>query len=681
MSTWAFSIAGVLQPLQTGWQMQLTASGRNRFVGKVYSKDASYRPGLDDSIGIYERIPIATIAAGNPTVITTAETHGLVSGQMVNVGAVVGNVPATINSTMRATVSSPTQFTVPLATTTAGRGGVAERALFGGYVITPRERGQSDEPMRAIYTEITAVSFDQMTERRYAKEVLVSGTLKSMLTTLVAHYMPGVVVNATQVDGPVLPAVPCDYAQVRNVLDTIAGLAGGYVWEVDPHLQARMFLPASEQAPFDVIEGDRHAIGDVTSEPTRTDYANRVIVQFTAAAVPAYAFCQADQNFADGETVQVGSKTYTYQAALTDADGHLAIGADPLTSINTLLAAINLSGGNYAASMTKHSQVFASRGPGNQAVIQVTAVNAGASGNSIGVATTAAHARWYGEGSVPLTSLALGADAALTNTAMAEDATEQAAHQIWETIVQAADVTDYNLALATAQAVLALKRLVPRTVTYRTKERGALPGQRQTISMPSRNLNGTFLITDVNGGNPSENVVEWTVTAIESLTPGSAPQWRDTYKQWSGSVGGGGGTAVNVAGGGSGGGGGAAPRQPVYFLGGAPTIYVQSPTPDWVPADGSRPGDSGTEYVIDTVLRQTTTATARVRVRAAAGSVTARVYDLDAGRAVGTSNPYTGTAFGTLVFPVLLTAGAHRYQLQLLPSVANSDVNGVGYLE
>jgi hypothetical protein len=439
-----------------------------------------------------------------------------------------------------------------------------------------------------------------------------------------------------------------------------------------------MYLPSSERAPFDVVEGDRHAVGDVTVEPTRTNYANRVIVQFTSMAIAAYAFLSADQNFADGETVVVGSKTYTYQATLTDADGHLAIGTSASISINTLLAAINLSGGAYAASMTKHSQVYASGG--SQAVIQVTAVAAGASGNSIGVSTTGAHARWYGEGSSPLTALAQGADAALTSTAIAENTTEQTTHGIWEAVVQAATITDYNLALAAGQAELAMRLLVPNKVTYRTRERGVLPGQWQTITLPKRNLNGTFLVTDVNGGNPQENTVEWTVTAIQSFTPGAAPQWRDTYKQWSGSVGGGGGSAINVAGGGGGGGGGSA-IPPVYYLGGTPTTYVQSPGPSWVPADGTPPGDSGTEYVIDTVLRQATTATARVRLRAAAGSVTARLFDLTSGLAVGTSAPYTGTAYGTVTFPVTLTAGAHRYQLQLLPSVANSDVNGVGYLE
>ena len=189
MSTWAFSVNGVLTPIQVGWNMQLTTSGRNRFVGKFFSHDASFRPALDASIGAYERVAIARIAAGNPTVITTAEPHGLVSGQMVNVGGVTGNVPSSLNSTLRCTVTGPTTFSVPIATTTAGTGGVAERAMFGGYVITPRERGQVNEPVAGIVTEVTAVSFDQMTERRYAKEVLVGGTLKSMLTTLVAHYI------------------------------------------------------------------------------------------------------------------------------------------------------------------------------------------------------------------------------------------------------------------------------------------------------------------------------------------------------------------------------------------------------------------------------------------------------------------------------------------------------------
>ena len=197
------------------------------------------------TIGVYERVYIGTHRAGNPTVITTVEPHGLTTGRQVNIGGVTGNVPS-LNALQRATVISPTQFSIPVVDDD-GRASAASPSarVFGGYNITPRERGMLDEPVTPIFTEVTAVSFDQMTERRFVNEVLVTGTMKSMLTTIVAHYFAagGVVVDAQQVDGPVLPAVPCTYALARDVLDTIAGLAGGYVWELDPYLNLRMYLP------------------------------------------------------------------------------------------------------------------------------------------------------------------------------------------------------------------------------------------------------------------------------------------------------------------------------------------------------------------------------------------------------------------------------------------------------
>ena len=289
----------------------------------------------------------------------------------------------------------------------------------------------------------------------------------------------------------------------------------------------------------------------------------------------------------------IGSKTYTYQAALTDADGHLAIGTDAAGSLATLAAAINLSGGSYAPSMTKHSQVYAAA-PGPAPIttaIRVVAVATGAAGNSIGVSTTAARARVARRGLGAALEPGARRRCRADQSAIAENTAEQSVHGIWEAVVSAADITDYNLALAAAQAYLAMHLLVPRTVTYRTRERGVMPGQAQTITIPSRNLNSTFLITDVTGGNQSGGKsVEWTVTAIESLTPGAAPQWRDTYKQWSGSVGGAG-TAIATGGGGGASGGGSVGPAPVYYLGGTPTTYVQSPGPSWLPADGTPPGD------------------------------------------------------------------------------------------
>jgi hypothetical protein len=60
---------------------------------------------------------------------------------------------------------------------------------------------------------------------------------------------------------------------------------------------------------------------------------------------------------ANTETVTIGLKTYTFQTALTDVDGNVAIGATLTISIDNLIAAIEGGAGSgtaYAASTTAH---------------------------------------------------------------------------------------------------------------------------------------------------------------------------------------------------------------------------------------------------------------------------------------------------------------------------------------
>lgn len=68
-------------------------------------------------------------------------------------------------------------------------------------------------------------------------------------------------------------------------------------------------------------------------------------------------------NLVDTETVTIGTKVYTFQASLTDADGNVDIGGTVEASIDNLVAAINLSGGvagtDYATSMSINTNVQA----------------------------------------------------------------------------------------------------------------------------------------------------------------------------------------------------------------------------------------------------------------------------------------------------------------------------------
>lgn len=96
---------------------------------------------------------------------------------------------------------------------------------------------------------------------------------------------------------------------------------------------------------------------------------------------------------ANGETVSIGGKTYTYQTTLTNFDGNVHIGGSTAASITNLIEAINLgagSGTDYAASMTDNLLASAAAGAGT--TITVSAESGGAYGNSIATTETIANA-------------------------------------------------------------------------------------------------------------------------------------------------------------------------------------------------------------------------------------------------------------------------------------------------
>jgi len=114
------------------------------------------------------------------------------------------------------------------------------------------------------------------------------------------------------------------------------------------------------------------------------------------------------QNVADGNTVTVGNKVYTFQATLTNVDGHVAIGPTLVRSIYNLVAALNVgsvsepdapahygdkndagegAGVAYAAAMTMNpANVVAIYGGDYD--LQISHWPGGTAGNSIALAET-----------------------------------------------------------------------------------------------------------------------------------------------------------------------------------------------------------------------------------------------------------------------------------------------------
>ncbi|MCR4301786.1 MAG: hypothetical protein NUV51_09265 [Sulfuricaulis sp.] len=478
------TIAGVTKSMLGGYTITETANGRNTFSCQVLSEDGSYTPAL------------------NAEVIVTEDAV----------------------------------------------------RIFGGNIDTPSLKGVGNEAGTPIVTSVSAVDFNALAGHRYVTLDIVAGTLKAALQAIDAggFFPPGVTLDPAQIAGPTLPALSYQFYEERcrlsTIFDEIAGLDATQklVWEIDYDKVLRMFLPASTPAPVNIIDGDGHAIGDVHVEPTRSNYANRVIALYDIPvdAVKAYAFLKqyppSGGNFVDGDTVTIGSRTYTFQTTLTDVDGNVKLGTTEALSLAHLRAAIMLEGGsNYAASTTANTEVEAFIiEPEGQ--LRIRALTAGVAGNSIGAATNVGCiAYFWGEGHAPLDHLYLGSDAyTYSGVVTAED--PSALTDPWEKVISVGAVSA-AVAQASVDAALALALATPDKVAYRTFEKGLHPGQTQTITVAKRGVNGTFLITDVIVRNVEPGVIVREVTAIEGVAP--ILTWRGS-PMWSGGGGAAGGWTV-----------------------------------------------------------------------------------------------------------------------------------------
>ncbi len=129
----------------------------------------------------------------------------------------------------------------------------------------------------------------------------------------------------------------------------------------------------------------------------------------TAAQGSSYATgTLTGTTIADGNTVTLNGKVYTFQNTLTDVDGNVKVGLDDSESLDNLIAGIRLGPGagvKYAASMTLHATMTASAGSGDTLV--ATAKTSGEAGNALTTTATLTAGGW---GAATLTG---GADALL----------------------------------------------------------------------------------------------------------------------------------------------------------------------------------------------------------------------------------------------------------------------------
>lgn len=424
MATYVLTIDGVTKNIQPGWTIEETASGRAIFTFEVNSLDASYR------------------AVAQKEVIFTED--GIV--------------------------------------------------IFGGYIDTPAEEGLGKHGVTPIVNKITAVDYNSLADRRY----IIDGgfptgyTMLQCMTSLAGYLPAGFAIDAAQTTGSTLLAPLVYDAKILSaILDELAivmtGLSGvSHLWKINYSTKKiRMFPVGTFAAPVSMTEASLFAEGDVTVEPTRQDYANRVYV--LVGSGPSEV---TDTFTGDGVTTdfQLSYPLVSHKGSVTNA----AV-AETLAVQGTGfdLAAFWL----YITSSGKIRRIVA---PAN--------------GNAISITYTA---------QFPV-------------VVMAEDAGEQATNGLWETAIAKSDT--FSKVTGTAMAAAYLARTISRsqTVKYRTRQVGIQPGQTQTITYAKRNLSGGFLITDITTSHIG-NLVYRDVTAISGTT--YLGSWRDMFKAWGSSEG------------------------------------------------------------------------------------------------------------------------------------------------
>lgn len=111
-------------------------------------------------------------------------------------------------------------------------------------------------------------------------------------------------------------------------------------------------------------------------------------------AVAASGVLTSSANYSDGETVTIGTRVYTLQAALTAGDGNVQIGVDEAHTITNLTNAINDSGGVPGTDYNVNAADPNVTAVGAAHTVTVTAKVPGTGDNAVATTETAADAAW-----------------------------------------------------------------------------------------------------------------------------------------------------------------------------------------------------------------------------------------------------------------------------------------------
>ncbi len=106
-------------------------NGVNNFITATFH----YLNDTDGLVEFYQGAAVTSSSVANPSVITTAQNHGLATGQTARIHGHYGSTPD-INAEHIVTVISPTTFSIPVNVTAAGAGGYAGKKTEDHVVLS-----------------------------------------------------------------------------------------------------------------------------------------------------------------------------------------------------------------------------------------------------------------------------------------------------------------------------------------------------------------------------------------------------------------------------------------------------------------------------------------------------------------------------------------------------------------
>lgn len=379
------------------------------------------------------------------------------------------------------------------------------RLIFGGTLRMVRERGwgMTADGQPEIIQAVSADSYKTLASRRFVTETFSGGTLKSALQLLEPYLTAyGVSLDPAQVDGPTLDPIEWKVVRVDDALNFLATLTAKYgapfVWTIDYSKILGMYQTGTVAAPWNVDESDftttESTFGDIEVEPTDDNYANKIIVVWGNGSVIDLGpdGLNTPETFTgDGVT---NSFPLTYQLVGP-------IPPPPLTSPPTASAIgyayVIQPGGTLG--FLGNTGTFGAEWEYDQVTNSISRV---AGAPPLGYVFT-----------VPYRGL-------LTGEVTAQDAAEIAANGLWEDKILAPEIEDPVLAQSVANAELARRVNTGRIVRFRTRRMPAPePGQSITITVPKRNISGSFTVTDVATENDpgNANTLYRTVTCNSTI--------------------------------------------------------------------------------------------------------------------------------------------------------------------